>query len=119
MKVDNISNKISFGRVYACAGTKEQINQLKTVVERAKGSGIFFDATDIYVNRVGSGLCTDAAHNGKEIAFVIAGKKDVDNVMFMRQGWGSINGISKHIDRFIELVDVKKQAQAIKKMMKK
>lgn len=119
MRVNNISNNLSFGRVYACAGTKEQMNQLKNIVQKSKGNGIFIEATDLYINRVGNGLCTQAAQNGKEIAFVIAGKKDVDNVSFMNQGWGSINGISQHINRFIELTDVKKQARAIQKMMKK
>ena len=119
MRVNNISNNLSFGRVYACAGTKEQMNQLKNIVQKSKGNGIFIEATDLYINRIGDGLCTQAAQNGKEIAFVIAGKKDVDNVSFMKSGWGSINGISQHINRFIELTDVKKQARAIQKMMKK
>ena len=56
---------------------------------------------------------------GKEIAFVVAGKEDVEKVSFFAPGWGSINGISKHIDRFINLDNVKLQAKAIQKAMQK
>lgn len=119
MRVNNISNHTSFGRVYACAGTKEQMNELQNIVNKSKGNGMFISATDLYVNRAGNGLCTQAAHQGKEIAFVVAGKEDTNKVSFMEFGWSSVNGISRHIDRFIELTDVKKQSRAIQKMMKK
>jgi len=119
MRVNNISNNLSFGKVYACAGTKEQINELKDIIQSSKGNGMVYNATDLYINREGDGLCTQAARQGKEIAFVVAGKKDTDKVSFMESGWSSINGISRHLDRFIELTDVKKQVRAIQIMMKK
>ena len=119
MRINNISNNINFGRVYAAAGSKEQINQLKKIIGSSKGEGLFLDATSLYKEKAGDGLCTNAAKEGKEVAFVVAGKKDVNKVLFMEHGWTSINGVSHHIDRFIELDDVKKQAKAIQAMMKK
>ncbi|MBO5948076.1 hypothetical protein J6Q66_04495 [bacterium] len=119
MKIGNISNNINFGRVYALAGTKEQLNQAKQIVEETKGYGLFFDATDLYKKSPAYGLCTDAVQRGQDVAFVVAGKEDCNNVNFMRHGWSSLNGISHHIDRFIELYDVKKQTRAIKMMMQK
>ena len=119
MRIGNISNNVNFGRVYAVAGTKEQLAELRQIVQKSAGSGAFFNATDLYKNRQGDGLCTEAANNGKEVAFVVAGKEDYDKVYFMRSGWTSLNGISHHIDRFIDLENVKKQARAIQKMMKK
>ena len=119
MRISNISSNINFGRVYAVAGTKEQVEELKAIVNNSKGEGFFLNATHIYKDRKGDGLCTNAVKEGKEIAFVVAGKEDVEKVSFFAPGWGSINGISNHIDRFIELNNVKAQAKAIKKAMQK
>ena len=119
MRISNISNNINFGRVYAVAGTKEQVDELKSIVNNSKGEGFFLSATHLYKDRNGEGACTNAAREGKEIAFVVAGKEDVEKVSFFAPGWGSINGISKHIDRFIELNNVKLQAKAIQKAMQK
>lgn len=119
MRIGNISNNVNFGRVYAVAGTKDQVDQVRQIVKKTRGFGMVLDATDLYIKNTGDGLCTQAAKEGKEVAFVVAGKEDYNNVNFMRHGWSSLNGISHHIDRFIELDDVKKQAKAIQKMMKK
>lgn len=121
MRISNISNNINFGRVYAVAGTKEQVDELKSIVNNSKGEGFFLSATHLYKDRKGDGegACTKAAKDGKEIAFVVAGKEDVEKVSFFAHGWGSINGISQHIDRFIELNNVKLQAKAIQKAMQK
>lgn len=119
MKIGNISNNVNFGRVYALAGTKEQINEVKQIVRKTRGFGHFFEVTDMYKKNTGDGLCTQAAKSGKEVVFVVAGQEDYNKVNFMSPGWTSLNGISQHIDRFIELDNVKKQAQAIQKMMKK
>ncbi len=119
MRVGNISNNINFGRVYAVAGTKEQVEELKAIVNNSKGEGFFISATNLYKDRKGEGECTKAAKEGKEVAFVVAGKEDVEKVSFFAPGWGSINGISQHIDRFIELNNVKLQAKAIQKAMQK
>ena len=119
MRISNISNNVNFGRVYAVAGTKEQVEELKAIVNNSKGEGFFLNATHIYKDRKGEGQCTNAVKEGKEIAFVVAGKEDVEKVSFFAPGWGSINGISNHIDRFIELNNVKAQAKAIKKAMQK
>ena len=119
MKIGNISSNANFGRIYAVAGTKEQVAEVEQIVKKTRGYGMFFDATDLYRRNTGDGLCTQAAKSGKEVAFVVAGKEDYNNVNFMRPGWSSLNGISQHIDRFIELDNVKKQSQAIKKMIRK
>ena len=119
MRISNISNNVNFGRVYAVAGTKEQVEELKAIVNNSKGEGFFLNATHIYKDKKGDGECTKAAKEGKEIAFVVAGKEDVDKVSYFAPGWGSVNGISHHIDRFIELQNVKLQAKAIQKAMQK
>lgn len=119
MKVSGVSSNMNFGRVYAVAGSQDQINQLHKIVRRTSGKGCFLYATDIYKNSYGDGMCARAVREGKEVAFVVAGKKDYENVMFMKPGWGSINGVSHHLDRFIDLVDVRKQANAIQKAMKR
>lgn len=114
-QIENISKQ--YPGVFAVAGTKEQINQLRNIVSKSKGNGYFMEATSLYTNRKGSGLCTDAAKSGKEVAFVVTGKEATDNVSFMNYGWSSINGVSRHIDRFVELTDVKEQAKAIQEAM--
>ncbi len=119
MRIGNISNNINFGRVYAVAGTREQVEEMKAIVNRSKGDGFFLSATHLYKDRTGEGLCTEAAKQGDEIAFIVAGKEDVEKVSFMYPGWSSVNGVSNHIDRFIKLTNVKEQAKAIQRAMKK
>ena len=119
MRIGNITNNVNFGRVYAVAGTKEQVDEVKQIVRKTRGFGHFFNVTDLYKKSSTNGLCSEAVQNGKEVAFVVAGQEDYNKVNFMSPGWTSLNGISQHIDRFIELDNVKKQSQAIQKMMKK
>lgn len=62
-------------------------------------------------------MCTKAVKEGKEVAFVVAGKEDFNKVLIMEPGWGSLSAISKQLDDFIELDDIEKQAEEIKKAM--
>ncbi len=56
-------------------------------------------------------------HKVKKINFVVTGKEATDKVSFMDFGWSSINGISRKIQRFISLDNVKKQTKPIQEAM--
>ena len=118
MKISNINSSASFGRVYAVAGQKQKITKLKEILEKSDGNSLVLDATDIYVRNQGNGLCTKSAKRGKKIAFVITGK-DIDRACFMESGWGSVNGISRHIYKFIDLNNVHNNAAEIITAMKR
>ena len=117
MKINPINNNFNFGRVFAVAGNKEDMQKLDRELETKQNKMISMPVTDLYVNRTGEGLCTQAAKSGDEIRFIITGKKDMDNVCFMEWGWGSANGISHHITDFIKLDNIKEAAEKIIKTM--
>lgn len=106
-----------YDSVYAVAGTKDQISELQNIFSKTTGQVMVMSATDLYTQGRTTGLCTDAASKGKEIAFVVTGKKSCDNVSFMNFGWSSLQGISKRIQSFINLENVKEQTKQIQEAM--
>ena len=118
MKVNSINNSLNFGRVFAVAGSKEDMQKLDRELKTKQDKMISMPVTDLYVNRTGEGLCTQAAKSGDEIRFIITGKEDMHNVNFMVWGWGSANGISHHITDFIKLDNIKEAAKRIIKSTK-
>lgn len=102
----NIS-PISFGKVYALYGSKKQIADtccgIRHDLAHKNSSITILDATDIYQNNRGRGILTQAAHNGKDVCFVVTGKEDCKKISFMDYGWSTINGISQHIYKGFDL----------------
>lgn len=102
----NIS-PISFGKVYALYGSKKQIadtcSGIRHDLAHKNSSITILDATDIYQNNRGGGILTQAAHDGKDICFVVTGKEDCEKVSFMDYGWSTINGVSRHIYKGFDL----------------
>lgn len=117
MKVNSINNSPNFGRVFAVAGSKEDMQKLDRELKTKQDKMISMPVTDLYVNRTGEGLCTQAAKSGNEVCFIITGKEDMDNVKFMKRGWGSANGISHHITDFIKFDNAKEAAKVIMSTM--
>ena len=106
-----------YDSVYAVAGDAEQLDKLKVIISKTKGKAIILNATDLYTQGKTNGLCAKAASEGKEISFVVTGKDACDNISFMQQGWSSIHGISRRIQRFIELRNTEEQAKTIQEAM--
>lgn len=100
-------NPVSFGKVYAIYGTKNQIidtyNGIYDSLDEKKSTISFINATEIYQKNRGNGILTKAAHDGKEVGFIVTGKEDNDKINFMRFGWTSINGVSHHIYKAFDL----------------
>ena len=112
MKITNF-NSTNFGKVYALYGTKKQvIDTCRTVckdLEHKNSSLDILDATHIYQVNRGNGVLTKAAHEGKEVYFLVTGKEDCDKLRFMQFGWGSINGVSHHINKGVDLDKVEEK----------
>ena len=106
-----------YSSVYAVAGTSEQIHELRGIIARTQGYATCLDATDLYKGGYSSGQCGKAANEGKEIAFVVTGKQANKALSFMDYGWSSVNGVSKRLQRFISLDNVKEQAKQIQEAM--
>lgn len=119
MKLQN-TNSVNFGKVYALYGTKQQIsnnlNRICSDLGRKNPDIEILNATDIYKTNNGSGILTKAASEGKDVFFIVAGKGDCDNLKFKSHGWGSINGVSQHINKGFNLDKIKeKDIEEIKK----
>ena len=74
MRVISINNSVNFGKVFAVAGTKNKIKQLKDTLTEQGRKLVVMPATDLYAGKYGSGLCANAANSGKEVAFFVTGK---------------------------------------------
>ena len=98
---------ISFGKVYALYGSKQQVmNTCRGICDdlaNKNPSITIHNATEIYKNNRGNGILTQAAHEGKDVCFIITGKEDCKKASFMYPGWGSLNGISQHIYKGFDL----------------
>ena len=112
MRINSNYNSFNFGRVYAVAGPKKKMQKFLSKIEGEKNI-ITQNATDLYLKGDTDGLCSKEVKKGNEIYFVVAGKKDNDKVKFMAPGWGSINGISRQLDEFILLNDIKENVEEI------
>lgn len=112
MKISNL-NSMNFGKVYALYGTKQQVTstcrQICNDIAYKNPSIEILNATDVYQNNRGNGILTKAAHEGKSVCFVVTGKEDCDKLRYMQHGWGSINGVSQHIDKGIDLDKISKK----------
>ena len=109
MNIGKVSS-LSFSRVIAAAGSKDDINSLKEWLDNAgfkEGREYCMDdATLLYKENHTGGLCDQAVNQkGQDVVFITTGK-NVDDVKFMQHGWGSLNGISKHISDFADLATV-------------
>lgn len=116
MRINSINN-MSFGKVYAVIGTKKQLENLEksTSSFQEKEKLSVMRATELYENSpVAGGLCTKAVKEGREVDFYVTGKNILD-VRFMEFGWGSINGVSRHIDSAYTIQDDKKAADYFNK----
>lgn len=119
MKITPLSN-VNFSKVYAVSATSEQMDELynATFDERRNEKLIIQDATDIYKVAKGDDFCVNSVKEGKEVAFFITGK-NVDDVMFMKNGWNSVIGIAKHIFETYKIGDVKEAISYFKNKTKK
>lgn len=106
-----------YSSVYAVAGTSEQIEELNKIIAKTRGYATSMDATHLYKGSFSDGQCAKAANEGKEIAFIVTGKAANRALSFMDYGWSSVNGVSKRLQKFISLDDVKTQAKQIQEAM--
>ena len=90
---------------------------MKKIIEKTNGKATILDATELYTQGLTNGLCNEAASQGKKINFVVTGKEATDKVSFMDYGWSSLNGISKRIQKFISLDNVKEKVKPIQEAM--
>ena len=109
MNIGKVSS-LSFSRVIAAAGSKDDINSLKEGLDNAgfkEGREYCMDdATLLYKENHTGGLCDQAVNQkGQDVVFITTGK-NVDDVKFMQHVWGSLNGISKHISDFVNMAAV-------------
>lgn len=116
MRINGIGN-VSFGKVYAVIGTNKQLENLKKSTSnfQEKDRLSVMRATELYKNNpIVGGFCTESVSEGKEIDFYVTGK-NVHDVRFMEFGWGSINGVSRHISSAYTIKDDKEAADYFNK----
>ena len=104
MKINNINN-VNFKSVYGLYGTAKHISKIYTEILKTNQNHniLFLSATDEYVSSKNQdSILSKEAKNGKEVAFFITGEKDSAKARFMESGYGSINGISQHLDKVFD-----------------
>lgn len=113
MRVGNISN-VSFGKVIAVSGDMETTKRFTDEISKTEGDYLILSATEIYKrNGEEKGLCSKAVQTGSEVTFVITGDEDVKKASMMLPGWGSVNGISKHLSKFFDLKNYDKALKGV------
>lgn len=103
MQVQNVS----FGKVFAVTGTKEQTNLLKykMIQPIKKGNVMLFDVTQNFVRSHSEGVLGSAVRRG-DMAHVYVTGNDVKKVKNLEKGWQNLDGILNHISEHINLKKV-------------
>lgn len=103
MQVQNVS----FGKVFAVTGTKEQTNLLKykMIQPIKKGNVMLFDVTQNFVSSHSEGVLGTAVRNG-DTAIVYVTGNDVKKVKNLENGWQNLDGVLSHISEHINLKKV-------------
>lgn len=119
MQISSVHYKPSFKNVYALIGSREQIREATGMLINANGESLALPATSIYKNNKIQSPFTDYVGAGKNISFVVTGKEDVKKITTHVLGWTTLEEISKQIDKYIILKDIKQQMREIKRSMTK
>lgn len=108
---------ISFTGVTPIVGKPGTIKALKSEIVSQLGKDAQFlleEATDLYRGQPARGLLTTAVNEGNEVGLLVTGE-NVNDVLFMRHGWGSKTAPSRHINHVI--IDLADMPSAVKKVI--
>ena len=119
MRVGSVSNHINFGKVYAVAGKAEHLKRLSDEVLNSPGYAAVYNATDVYKNSVKNREARKAIKEGNDVDLFVAGKKDVQKINYMYEGWSSVPAIARHADKFIYLKNMNDTLSEIREEMAK
>lgn len=107
MNISLSNNSLSFGKVYAIAGTQEQISKIKKIYDNSSGDVLCLVARN--KSSRNSRKSSNPTDYVKKIALIIVGKKDVEKVKDKHKGWKNIRQISTHVEKFADLTTVLKK----------
>ncbi|MBQ3642340.1 hypothetical protein II906_10525 [bacterium] len=121
MKINNISNGTSFGKVYAIAGKKHKLERFTQKANKEEGYLTVLDATDLYYrSRIASAYGVKEAFSNDHVSLFVTGKEDTDNVKNKKEGWSSLEEIGHNMYRFYSLSkDAKAPMKEILREIKK
>ena len=112
MRINAVNNNTSFGKVYAVAGTKEQLFSLMSETLCSRGFAETFDATNFYKKDRKRGICKSEVEEGKDVMIIVTGKDDTDKIYFDDPDWRTLKDIEKHVSQIYILKNVSEAKDA-------
>ena len=116
---NNLKNT-SFGQIFAISATDSQFKELHSIVRNSSGKyGLYgVDNRKLKTAETADTFIQQAKANDQDVYILVAGKKDLNNVILGKKGWNSISGICRKINKYITLKDVRQDVKPILAAMK-
>lgn len=119
MKINSIPT-IRFSSIYAISAKRDVMEGISEKCDTYPSDRLkFMSATDLYKYGDGDGFCRRAVKGGDEVAFLVVGKEDCDNVSFMCHGYETMNGISQHLKEGFKVDNIEDGEQLIDDLLAK
>lgn len=120
MKINSIPT-IRFSSIYAISAKRDVMEGISKKCDNCPSDSLkFMSATDLYKNNSdGDGFCRRAVKGGDEVAFLVVGEEDCGRVRFMDSGYGTLNGISQHLEEGYEVDDIESGKKLIDDLIAK
>lgn len=120
MKISSQPNNITFGKVFAIAGSSTQFEELHKIVSSSKGTyGLYSLEGSKLVGEQGDHFIKKAKTMKKNVYVLVAGQEDMDKIILSKRGWSSLQGICNKVTSFINLKNVESDAKPILEAMHK
>jgi hypothetical protein len=113
---NNLKNT-SFGQIFAISANDSQFKELHSIVRNASGKYGLYGVNNRKLKTADT-FIQQAKANGQDVYILVAGKKDLNNVILGKKGWNSISGICRKINKYIALKDVRQDVKPILVAMK-
>lgn len=118
---NNLKNT-SFGQIFAISANDSQFKELHSIVRSSSGKYGLYGVDDrklkLKTEESADTFIKQARTNNQDVYILIAGKKDLNNVILGKKGWNSMSGICSKINKYITLKNVRQDVKPILAAMK-
>ena len=118
---NNLKNT-SFGQIFAISATDSQFKELHSIVRNSSGKyglyGVENRKLRLETAEPADTFIKQAKANDQDVYILVAGKKDLNNVILGKKGWNSMSGICGKVNKYITLKDVREDVKPILAAMK-
>ena len=118
---NNLKNT-SFGQIFAISANDSQFKELHSIVRNSSGKyglyGVENRKLRLKTAEPADTFIKQAKANDQDVYILVAGKKDLNNVILGKKGWNSMSGICGKVNKYITLKDVREVVKPILAAMK-